>query len=153
MIESCSVISHWLGTFRLVVCLFVSNRFLILIHDSIIIKISILPAWLWCFLCHFYNDIELGLLYRSINHSFRSCCHGYYQWPNDHILNIHKWQWFQSTNHTQMMVWTRICSILIANWLLRIIKKIGFDSDTMEWFEWIDICWWLFTFVNPLINR
>ena len=80
-------------------------------------------------------------------------CHDYYQWPNDHILNNHKWQWFQSTNHTQMMVWTRICSILIADWLLRIIKKIGFDSGTMEWFEWIDICWCLFTFVNPLINR
>ena len=52
-----------------------------------------------------------------------------------------------------MMVWIRICSILIANWLLRIIKKIGFDSDTLERIEWIDICWSLFTFVNPLFNR
>ena len=118
--------------------------------------------WLWkyqsflpdyaVFLCHFYNDTELGLLFhRSAIHFDHHHC--YYQWPNDHILNIHKWQWFQSTNHYQMMVWSMICSILIANWLLRKIKKIGFDSDTMEWIKWIDICRWLFPFVNPLIIR
>ena len=135
------------------VCLFVSNRFFIPIHDSMIIKISTLSAWLWCFLCYFYNDTELGLLFHRSTIHFDHHHHCYYQWPIDHILNIHKWSWFQSTNHYQMVVWTRICSILIANWLLRIIKKIGFDSDTTKWFEWIDICWWLFTFVNPLFNR
>ena len=56
----------------MLVCLFVSNRFLIPMHDSIIIKISILPAWLRCFLCHFCNDTELGLLFQSYSHSFRS---------------------------------------------------------------------------------
>ena len=151
MIENSSLISHWLGTFWWNDCLFVSNRFLIPIHNSMINKITVLSAWLRCFLLHFYNDTELGLLFhRSAIHFDHHC---YYQWPNDHILNNHKWQWFQSTNHTQMTVWIRICSLLIANWLLRIIKKIGFDSDTMEWFKWIDICWWLFTFVNPLFNR
>ena len=50
MIENCSVISYWLGTFWLSVCLFVSNWFLIPIHDSMIIKITVLSAWLcWCF--------------------------------------------------------------------------------------------------------
>ena len=74
MILIFTVISYWLGTFCWVfVCLFVfSNRFLIPMHDSMIIKISILPAWLCCFLCHFYNNTELGLLFQSINHSFRS---------------------------------------------------------------------------------
>ena len=154
MIENCSVICHWLGTFRLRDCLFVSNRFLILMHDSMIIKISILPAWLWCFplpfLQWYWTRIDMSINQPAIHFDHHYC---YYQWPIDHILNIHKWQWFQSTNNTQMMVWTRICLILIAHWLLRIIKKIGFDSGTMEWIKWIDICWSLFTFVNPLINR
>ena len=139
----------------MIVWLFVSNRFLIPINDSMIIKYqSFLPDYA-VFLCHFYNDTELGLLFHRSTIHFDHYHHhyDYYQWPNDQILNIHKWQWFQSTNHIQRMVWNRICSIVIANWLLRIIKKIGFDSGTMEWFEWIDICWWSFTFVNPLINR
>ena len=57
---------------RLIDWLFVSNRFLIPIHDSMIIRISILPSQLCCFLCHFYNDTELGLLFQSICQSFRS---------------------------------------------------------------------------------
>ena len=57
---------------EMIVWLFVSNWFFIPIHDSVFIKISILSAWLWCFLFHFYNDTELGLLFQSINHSFWS---------------------------------------------------------------------------------
>ena len=53
IIKIFTVISYWLGTFRLIDCLFVSNRFLIPIHDSIIIKISILSVWFTIFLCHF----------------------------------------------------------------------------------------------------
>ena len=49
IIKIFTVISHWLGTFRWNDWLFVSNRFLITMHDSIIITISILSAWLYCF--------------------------------------------------------------------------------------------------------
>ena len=98
----------------LIDCLFVWNRFLITIHDSIIIKISILPDYYDVLLYHFNNDTELWLLFQSINQSIIVFDHHYhyhyyyYQWPNDHILNIHKW-WIQSTNNNnnniQMMVW------------------------------------------------
>ena len=119
-----SIIMIWLDLFSdsslfrnisidwLIVCLFVWNRFLITIHDSIIIKISILPDYYDVLLYHFNNDTELWLLFQSINQSIIVFdyyhYHHYYQWPNDHILNIHKW-WIQSTNNNnnniQMMVW------------------------------------------------
>ena len=147
MTENCSVIIHWLGTFGWNDCLFVSNRFLIPMHDSIIIKISILSAWLCCFLCHFCNDTNKDCCFNQSTIHFENDNNAlYYQWHIDHLLNIHKWWWLQSTNNNQIMVWIGLnedCSIMITNWLLRIIKKIGFDSDTVEWFEWIDI-WWLF---------
>ena len=134
-------------------CLFVSNWFLIPIHDSIIIKISILPVWLCCFLWHFYNDTGIGLLFQSINHSFRlSLSLSLFSLTQRSHVEHSQMTMIPIYQYNQMMVWTRICSILIGNWLLRIIKKIGFDNDTMEWFESIDI-WWLFTFVNPMFNR
>ena len=139
------MISHWLGTFRWNECLLVSNRFLIPIHDSIIIKISILSAWLYCFLCQFCNDTNKDCCFNQSTIHFNNH-YAYYQWSIDHLLNIHKWWWLQSTNHNQIMAWIALnedCLIMIVNWLLRTVKKIGFDSDTMEWFEWIDI-WWLF---------
>ena len=67
----CSVIIHWLGTFGWNVCLFVSNRFLIPMHDSIIIQISILSAWLYCFSLPFlqWYSIKIDV---SINQPFMS---------------------------------------------------------------------------------
>ena len=140
------MISHWLGTFGWNDCLFVSNRFLIPMHDSMIIKNqSCLPDYV-VFHFHFCNDTNKDWCFYQSSIHFDYNYAYYYQWPIDHLLSIHKWWWLQSTNHNQIMVWIGLnqdCSILIANWLLRTVKKIGFDSDTMEWFEWIDI-WWLF---------
>ena len=40
----------------------------------------------------------------------------------------------------------------LKNWLLGVIRKIGFDRGTMEWFESIHIRL-LFLFVNTLLNK
>ena len=105
LILICSAISHWLGTFQWNDCLFVSNRFLIPMHDSIIFKISVLPAWL----CYFYLPFLQWWWIRidvSINQPFISKI-TMLIFTNDPtiILNIHKWWWLQSTNHNQIMVW------------------------------------------------
>ena len=102
----CSVIIHWLGTFRWNDCLLVSNRFLIPMHDSIIIKISVLSAWLYCFSLPFlqWYWIINCCFYQSTIH-FENHYALYCQWHIDHLLSIHKWWWLQSTNHNQIMVW------------------------------------------------
>ena len=91
--------------------LFVSNRFLITIHDSIIIKISILPDYYDVLLYHFNNDTELWLLFQSINQSLFSIIIiiiiitndpmiTYWTFTNDEsnlpiiIIIIYKW-WFE----------------------------------------------------------
>ena len=108
MIENCSVISYWLGTFRLIDWLFVSNRFLIPMHDSMIMKISILPAWLCCFSLPFLQWYWIRIVV-SINQPFISIIIiiiivitndptiTYWTFTNDHDSNlpiITKW-WFE----------------------------------------------------------
>ena len=95
----------------LIDCLFVSNRFLITIHDSIIIKISILPDYYDVLLYHFNNDTQLWLLFQSINQSLFSIIIiiiiitndpmiTYWTFTNDEsnlpiiIIIIYKW-WFE----------------------------------------------------------
>ena len=102
-------------------------------------------AWSWCFslpFLHWYwirivvpinQPIILIILMNTINDLMIT----YWTFTNDNDSNLPR---------------TRICSILIANWLLRIMRKNESHSNTVEWLESIDI-WSLPTFVNPLINR
>ena len=140
MIENCSVISHWLGSFGWNDCLFVSNWFLIPMHDSIIIKISILPAWLYCFSLPFLQWYWIRIVV-TINQLFISII--IIVITNDTLIIYWTFTNDDDCNLLIIMVWIGLnqdCSTMIVNWLLRIIiTMIGFDSDTMEWFEWIDI--------------
>ena len=69
MIMNVKYISHWLETFQWNDCLFVSNRFFIPMHDSIIIKISILSVWLCCFSFPFLQWYWIRIVV-SINQPF-----------------------------------------------------------------------------------
>ena len=126
-------------------CLFVSNRFLIPMHDSIIIKISILSAWLCCFSLPFLQWYSIKIVV-SINQPFNSKITMliftndpsiiYWIFINDDDCNlpiIIKW-WFE------LGLFNNDIKLVTSN-----IQEDWFDSDTMEWFERIDI-WSLFHF-------
>ena len=103
----CSVISHWLGTFWLIDWMIVCFKPILYPNAWFHYYQNVNPV---CLIMLFFIAIFALILnkdwcfYQSTIH-FENHYAYYYQWPIDHLLNIHKWWWLQSTNHNQIMVW------------------------------------------------
>ena len=69
----------------------VSNRFLIIIHDSFIINVSIPNDYHDAFPCHHIYELNLGYCFHQSTFHFDHYYYYYYQWPNDFILSIHNY--------------------------------------------------------------
>ena len=98
MIENCSLISYWLGTFRWNDCLFQTDSW----SQCMILLISKYHSCMsdyTVFLCQFCNDTNKDCCFYQSTIHFENHYAYYYQWHIDHLLNIHKWWWLQSTNH------------------------------------------------------